>query len=136
MPRPTTLLTLAALAAGALLATDFIHARDSHAAKPDVLMSLGVVAAIGLMVPLARRATLGRGALVGAAIGTVLLPGLGTQIGAALGAWLLSWLAGGAGPLWTIVPPALAGILCFPLAARACAWCDARRLSRRPLRLL
>jgi len=59
----------AALAAGALLATDFIHARDSHAAKPDVLMSLGVVAAIGLMVPLARRATPGRGALVGAVIG-------------------------------------------------------------------
>lgn len=59
----------AALAAGALLATDFIHARDSHAAKPDVLMSLGVVAAIGLMVPLARRATLGRGALVGAVVG-------------------------------------------------------------------
>ena len=59
----------AALAAGALLATDFIHARDSHAAKPDVLMSLGVVVAIGLMAPLARRATVARGALVGAAIG-------------------------------------------------------------------
>jgi len=58
-----------ALLAGALLATDFIHARDSHAAKPDVLMSLGVVAAIGLMATLARRATLGRGALVGAVIG-------------------------------------------------------------------
>jgi hypothetical protein len=59
----------AALAAGALLATDFIHARDSHAAKPDVLMSLGVVAAIGFMAPLARRATWQRGALVGAVIG-------------------------------------------------------------------
>lgn len=59
----------AALAAGALLATDFIHARDSHAAKPDVLMSLGVVAALGLMAPLARRATNGRAALVGAVIG-------------------------------------------------------------------
>lgn len=59
----------AALLAGALLATDFIHARDSHAAKPDVLMSLGVVAAIGLMVPLARRASLRRGALVGVVVG-------------------------------------------------------------------
>lgn len=58
-----------ALLAGALLATDFIHARDSHAAKPDVLMSLGVVAAIGCMAPLARRATWQRGALVGAVIG-------------------------------------------------------------------
>jgi len=58
-----------ALLAGALLATDFLHARDSHAAKPDVLMSLGVVAAIGLMAPLARRATWQRGALVGAVIG-------------------------------------------------------------------
>jgi len=58
-----------ALLAGALLATDFIHARDSHAAKPDVLMSLGVVASIGLMAALAKRATLGRAALVGAVIG-------------------------------------------------------------------
>jgi hypothetical protein len=59
----------AALLAGALLATDFIHARDSHAAKPDVLMSLGVVASIGLMAALAKRATLGRAALVGCVIG-------------------------------------------------------------------
>jgi hypothetical protein len=58
-----------ALLAGALLATDFIHARDSHAAKPDVLMSLGVIAAIGVMAPLARRATWQRGALVGVVIG-------------------------------------------------------------------
>jgi hypothetical protein len=58
-----------ALLAGALLATDFIHARDSHAAKPDVLMSLGVVTSVGLMAPLAERATLGRAALVGVVIG-------------------------------------------------------------------
>jgi len=59
----------AALLAGALLATDFLHARDSHAAKPDVLMSLGVVAAIGLMVPLARRATVRGGLVVGVVVG-------------------------------------------------------------------
>lgn len=58
-----------ALAAGALLATDFLHARDSHAAKPDVLMSLGVIVALGFMAPLARRATWQRGFVVGVLIG-------------------------------------------------------------------
>src|SRR5207244_846924 len=33
----------AALAAGVLLASSFLHARDSHAAKPDVLFALGAL---------------------------------------------------------------------------------------------
>jgi hypothetical protein len=62
----------AALAAGLLLATNFLHARDSHAVKPDVLFALGALLSVWAMVPLARRATLGRAAVVGIAIGLTL----------------------------------------------------------------
>jgi hypothetical protein len=58
-----------ALAAATLLAVSFLHVRDSHALKPDVLATLGTVVALGAMVPLAERATLRRGALAGAAVG-------------------------------------------------------------------
>ncbi len=58
-----------ALVAGALLATSFLHARDSHAAKPDAMLALGAALVLAALVPLARRATLGRGALAGAAAG-------------------------------------------------------------------
>lgn len=59
----------AALVAGTLLATNFLHARDSHAVKPDVLLALGIILALHVMVPLAERATAWRGALAGLAIG-------------------------------------------------------------------
>lgn len=59
----------AAIIAGLLLATSFLHVRESHSAKPDALMVLGVVAALGVMAPLARGASLGRAAGVGVAIG-------------------------------------------------------------------
>jgi hypothetical protein len=59
----------AALVAGALLATSFLHARDSHAVKPEALLTLGVVAALGLMAALARRPTRGRAVALGVAIG-------------------------------------------------------------------
>ncbi len=63
----------AGLIAGALLAVSLIHVRDSHAAKPDALMSLGVVAALGVMAPLGRGTTraraLGTGAVIGLAMG-------------------------------------------------------------------
>ncbi len=58
-----------ALAAGVLLATSFLHVRDSHAVKPDALLSLAVLVVLATLVPLARRATLLRGAGVGLAIG-------------------------------------------------------------------
>lgn len=58
-----------ALCAGALLATSFLHVRDSHGVKPDVWLSLWVVLALFAMWPLARRATTGRGVLAGAAVG-------------------------------------------------------------------
>jgi 4-amino-4-deoxy-L-arabinose transferase-like glycosyltransferase len=58
-----------ALGAGALLATSFLHARDSHFVKPEALLGLGVVLALGAMLPLARRATPARGALAGLAVG-------------------------------------------------------------------
>lgn len=58
-----------ALAAGWLLATCFLHVRDSHAAKPDSLLALGVTASFVAMLPLCRRATLRAGALAGLAVG-------------------------------------------------------------------
>jgi len=59
----------ASLVAGVVLATSFLHVRESHSAKPDALLVLGVVVALGVMAPLARRATLARAAGVGVAIG-------------------------------------------------------------------
>jgi hypothetical protein len=59
----------AALGAGLLLATNFLHARDSHVVKPDALLALGVTAALLAMLPLARRATLRSGALAGLGVG-------------------------------------------------------------------
>jgi hypothetical protein len=59
----------ASLLAGALLAVSLIHVRDSHAAKPDVLMSLGVVLSLGVMAPLGRGASLTRAAVTGMLIG-------------------------------------------------------------------
>lgn len=58
-----------ALSAGVLLATNFLHARDSHAAKPDALLSLVILLAIAAMVRLARVASIGRGAVAGVVIG-------------------------------------------------------------------
>lgn len=59
----------AAIVAGAVLATNFLHVRDCHAVKPDALLTLGVIAALGAMIPLVRRATVRGGALVGVTIG-------------------------------------------------------------------
>src|SRR5206468_1935973 len=50
----------------------FLHARDSHAAKPDVLFALGALVSLWAMVPLARRATLRRAAVAGLAVGITL----------------------------------------------------------------
>lgn len=61
--------TTAALVAGVLLATSFLHARDSHAVKPDTLLSLGVVLALWTMLPLARAASVKRALLPGLIVG-------------------------------------------------------------------
>jgi hypothetical protein len=61
-----------ALVAGLLLATCFLHVRDSHAAKPDALLSLAVLVALLSMVPLARRASLGNGLLAGIGVGAAM----------------------------------------------------------------
>lgn len=58
-----------ALGAGALLATNFLHVRESHAVKPDILLALAMVCALGAMLRLAHRAVAGRAAIVGVAIG-------------------------------------------------------------------
>jgi hypothetical protein len=62
----------AALVAGVLLATNFLHARDSHAIKPDILLSLTVVVALAAMLPLARSGSLRSGAVAGAAVGAAM----------------------------------------------------------------
>ncbi len=62
----------AALVSGTLLATSFLHARDSHAAKPDALLALGVLASLWAMAPLARGATLRRAAVAGVTVGLTL----------------------------------------------------------------
>lgn len=61
--------TGAALAAGLLVATSFLHVRESHSAKPDVALGFWVMASLGLLARLAERATTGRAAAAGAAIG-------------------------------------------------------------------
>ncbi|WP_174273805.1 rod shape-determining protein MreD [Sphingomonas bacterium] len=47
-----------------------------------------------------------------------------------IGAWGLAWLAGGAGPLWTIAPQSLLAILCFPAAMRMVSAIDRWRLGK------
>jgi hypothetical protein len=58
-----------ALAAGLLVATCFLHARDSHALKPDALLSLGVLVSLLACVRLAERVSLGSTLTAGAALG-------------------------------------------------------------------
>ena len=59
----------AALVAGSLVATSLLHVRDSHALKPDVLMTFGVTASIVAGAALARRPSLARGAVAGLMVG-------------------------------------------------------------------
>ena len=59
----------AALAAGVLLATSLLHARDSHSLKPDVALAFLSVVALGVMAPLAVRTSIRRGVLAGAVAG-------------------------------------------------------------------
>jgi 4-amino-4-deoxy-L-arabinose transferase-like glycosyltransferase len=62
----------AALGAGALLATSFLHVRDTHFVKPEALLGLAVVGALGAMALLAQRACVARGALAGLAVGAAM----------------------------------------------------------------
>jgi len=108
-----------ALAAGFLLATNFLHVRDSHAMKPDALVTLGAVASLAAMQPLARRATLRSAALAGAVIGAavamkytavLLLPSL--YVAAVMGSTRRDWRR--------LFPgPAFAGIGCAALVFAA-----------------
>jgi len=61
-----------ALAAGLLVATSFLPMRDSHAIKPDSLLSLAVVIALVALRPLAERATPRRGLWAGLAVGAAM----------------------------------------------------------------
>ncbi len=59
----------AALAVGFLVASNFLHARDSHAIKPDVFLSVGVLLTFVYIFPLARQATRRLGFKAGIAAG-------------------------------------------------------------------
>ncbi|MDG2304583.1 MAG: glycosyltransferase family 39 protein [Candidatus Binatia bacterium] len=59
----------AALVAGLLVATAFLHVRDSHSAKPDIAMGLGFAAALVVMAPLWNGVRLGRVIATGVVIG-------------------------------------------------------------------
>jgi 4-amino-4-deoxy-L-arabinose transferase-like glycosyltransferase len=102
--------TTAGLVAGVLLATSFLHARDSHAVKPDTLLSLEVVIALWAMLPLARQATVRRALLPGLALGLAtatkypgVLLAVPLYVAAVLGSRGAPWL-------YRLVPlPAVAG---------------------------
>jgi hypothetical protein len=122
----------AALAGGAILATNFLHARDSHGLKPDTLLALAVLVALWGMVPLARRATAARAAGVGVAIGLataikytgVLLAApawLAAVLGSAQRGWrrLVPWPAVVVGLVAVVVFFATAPALLFDPKSRA-----------------
>ncbi|MDG2305035.1 MAG: glycosyltransferase family 39 protein [Candidatus Binatia bacterium] len=58
-----------ALCAGAILATSFLHVRESHSAKPDVALGLFAILALGLLARMAREGTTRNAVKAGAAIG-------------------------------------------------------------------
>ena len=81
----------AALAAGTILATNFLHVRDSHAVKPDALFAFGVLAALWALRPLARAATRAHAVQAGVALGlatAIKYPGVLLAVPASLGAML------------------------------------------------
>ncbi len=55
--------------AGILLATNFLHARDSHALKPDVLLAFGVLASLGQLARFVSAPSTRRALVAGVAIG-------------------------------------------------------------------
>jgi len=63
---------VAALVAALLLAVSFLHVRDSHAAKSDTLLSLGVIVALAACAQLSKRATPKRATVAGATLGVAM----------------------------------------------------------------
>lgn len=62
----------ASLVAGLIVATAFLHVRDSHSAKPDVAMGLGMAAALVVMAPLWNNVRTGRVVATGLVIGAAM----------------------------------------------------------------
>ncbi len=98
-----------ALAAGLLLATNFLSVREAHAAKPDAAMIFFVVLTLCLTPWLARRPTVPRGLTVGIPVGL----GMGMKYPALLAlpsAAIAAWMGGldQRGLRRWIPPPALA----------------------------
>ena len=84
----------AALAAGLLVATCFLHARDSHALKPDALLSLTVLFALAGAVRLAERPSPGNILVAGTALGLAMATKYtGILMGVPL--YVAGWMGGG-----------------------------------------
>lgn len=82
----------AGLAGGLLVAVCFLHARDSHALKPDALLSLAVLASLAASARLAERASPGRVAVAGVAFGLAMSSKY-TGVLMAVPLWTAAWLA-------------------------------------------
>ncbi len=78
-----------ALSAGTILATCFLHVRESHSAKPDVALSLFAIISLGLLARLARDGTTRSATKAGTAIGL----GMAMKPPAVL-LFLPAWIAG------------------------------------------
>lgn len=81
----------AALCAGLLVATNFLHARDSHVIKPDIFLSAAVLLTFVYVVPLARKASVRRGIAAGLAAGVAMAakyPGILLAAPVYLAAWM------------------------------------------------
>ncbi|MFP6624192.1 MAG: glycosyltransferase family 39 protein [Myxococcota bacterium] len=83
----------AALAAGLLLATCSLHARDSHALKPDALLSLTVLLALAGAVRLAERPSPGNILVAGTGLGLAMATKY-TGILMLVPLYVAGWMAG------------------------------------------
>jgi len=80
-----------ALIAGTWLAVNLLHVRDSHALKPDILLSLGLAACLAAAALLARRSDLRVAIVAGTAVGAASAMKYNGVLGAVpvcVGAWM------------------------------------------------
>lgn len=80
-----------ALIAGAWLAVNLLHVRESHALKPDILLSLGLAACLAAAASLARRRDVTSAIAAGAAVGAASAMKYNGVLGAlpvCVGAWM------------------------------------------------
>jgi hypothetical protein len=107
--------TAGALVAGTVLATNFLHARDTHSIKPDVALGFGVILTLAAAAALASRATRSRAVRAGAALGLatgIKYPG----VLLAVPVWLAA-VQGSVGRWWARIVPRAAVVAGVTAAA-------------------